>query len=570
MKFAKFENVIRINCERMRLMRMRSRFTALLLVFAIVLMTLPVTLLAAAQSDPDNGDWSSQHVSIRNTSEADLMVRIGDIDNCGFGYPEDYSPFTAEKQTGHPFPWDPDPVDADGTDRVMIGTGYKGDYMDGYSERWAFDPVGTTTRPIKMIYDASGISIKSALLQLLVDDFQAPEWGSQFTVTINGKDAPFVAEILNHVVQTGPTAFIMSADIPESFFKDIASGSLSIHINDATTGKGDGFAIDFVKLLVNYNRSKYISTISGFVKNIQGVPIEGATVRVLGTRNTVKTGANGNFTAEVIAGLNVFRASKDGYIENYKFCTIPSGKTLDLRDVASDEYNDIYLANGKGSADINYLLFAAGNSWSDASAWATEELKKADELGIIPDSLKGENLTKSITRAEFAAIAVKVYENLANTLAIPAMINPFKDTTDVEVLKAFNTGLMVGISIDRFDPNALLNREQAATALTRVFKRATIPEWTFATDVNYVLNFVWPTRFLDDAQISSWAKESVYFMVSNDIIKGVGNNKFAPRAITSIEQAQGYASATREQALVIALRMIENLKGKSASYSLKQ
>lgn len=204
-----------------------------------------------------------------------------------------------------------------------------------------------------------------------------------------------------------------------------------------------------------------------------------------------------------------------------------------------------------------------------ASEWATKELQKADELGLIPDALKTADLTKNITRAEFAAVAVKVFENLAGTKALPATVNPFKDTSDVEVLKAYNTGLMVGVSADKFEPSTLLNREQAATALTRVFKRATIPGWTFATDGNYTLNFTLPAKFADDGSISDWAKPSVYFMVTNDIIKGVGDNKFSPRAITTAEQAQGYASATREQALVIAVRMVENLGGKTADYTAK-
>ena len=55
-------------------------------------------------------------------------------------------------------------------------------------------------------------------------------------------------------------------------------------------------------------------------------------------------------------------------------------------------------------------------------------------------------------------------------------------------------------------------------------------------------------------------KDSVYFMVANNIIKGMGDNKFAPRNTTSQEEAEGYATATREQALVIAVRMVENLK----------
>ena len=48
-------------------------------------------------------------------------------------------------------------------------------------------------------------------------------------------------------------------------------------------------------------------------------------------------------------------------------------------------------------------------------------------------------------------------------------------------------------------------------------------------------------------------------MVANQIISGTGNNKFAPKNVTTAQEAQGYANATREQALAIAVRMVENL-----------
>ena len=120
-------------------------------------------------------------------------------------------------------------------------------------------------------------------------------------------------------------------------------------------------------------------------------------------------------------------------------------------------------------------------------------------------------------------------------------------------------GLMVGISETEFAPDMLLNRETAATALTRVFKRATIPGWSFATDTNYPLFFLYPPLFADNADISDWAWGSVYFMTANRIIQGIGDNMFAPRNVTSAHEAQQYATATREQAIVIALRMIESL-----------
>ncbi|MCL2153257.1 MAG: hypothetical protein FWH57_09940, partial [Oscillospiraceae bacterium] len=93
----------------------------------------------------------------------------------------------------------------------------------------------------------------------------------------------------------------------------------------------------------------------------------------------------------------------------------------------------------------------------------------------------------------------------------------------------------------------------------RVFKRSTIPGWSFEADADYPMNYTRPEPFDDDADISDWARDSVYFMVANRIILGVGYNVFAPRAVTSVQQAAGYAIATREQAILLALRMVENM-----------
>ena len=95
-----------------------------------------------------------------------------------------------------------------------------------------------------------------------------------------------------------------------------------------------------------------------------------------------------------------------------------------------------------------------------------------------------------------------------------------------------------------------------------VLKAAYIQGWTLSTDGNYTLNFTEPVKFADDDKISDWAKPSVYFMTANEIIAGTGNNIFSPRATTAAEQAAFYASATREQALAIAIRIVDNLKGK--------
>jgi hypothetical protein len=221
---------------------------------------------------------------------------------------------------------------------------------------------------------------------------------------------------------------------------------------------------------------------------------------------------------------------------------------------------------------------ADGNSrysdWSDmlvlnekvdftASQWALPELAEADRLGLIPDCLKGQDLTKKITRAEFAAVSVKVFEALANTKA-EAAEDPFKDTDDPEVLKAFNVGITDGKNSagDLFGPDDLLTREQAATMLTRVWKKVNLSGWTLKPDGVFDAQFkeayTMPARFSDDEKISSWAYDSVYFMAANHIVEG-SNGAFSPRAVTDAEKAVGYAQATREQALAIAVRMAKNL-----------
>ncbi len=227
-----------------------------------------------------------------------------------------------------------------------------------------------------------------------------------------------------------------------------------------------------------------------------------------------------------------------------------------------------FVMSEDGMSFIGHSRYGSNAAWRvwngkrilETSEWATEEIQTAYQMGVVPDCLVGVDLSQSITRAEFAAVSVRAYELLANTKALPVVNNPFTDTTDVDVLKAYNAGITTGVSETEFEPDTLLNREQAATMLTRVFKRATLDGWTIATDKDFALTYDKPDVFADDADISDWAKDSVYFMVANGIINGVGDNKFAPKNITTEEEATGYANATREQALIIAVRLVENLK----------
>lgn len=182
------------------------------------------------------------------------------------------------------------------------------------------------------------------------------------------------------------------------------------------------------------------------------------------------------------------------------------------------------------------------------SSWAKETVARAVTLGILPESLATANLTKPITRAEFAAVSVNTYACMAKKTVLPYSPNPFNDTSDVDVLRAYNAQLTDGTGDGAFTPDARLTRESGATMLARAYKHVIYPGYTLAKDGDFSLWYSRPAFFTDDGDISDWAYASVNFMSENDIINGLGDNRFGPKD-----------NMTREQAIVIAVRMIDNL-----------
>ena len=176
-------------------------------------------------------------------------------------------------------------------------------------------------------------------------------------------------------------------------------------------------------------------------------------------------------------------------------------------------------------------------TWAAASKWALDELNKANDAGLIPAIFDKEDLTKNITRKEFAHVAVKLYEKVSGKKAEKVAKNPFTDTKDEEVLKAYNVGITAGMSETTFEPDTLITREQMATMMTRALTKAGI-------DTKVDLEKV--KKFDDDAEMHSWGKDSIYYMSNIEIIKGMGDNKFGV-----------LGNATREQSLLISVRSAE-------------
>jgi hypothetical protein len=189
-------------------------------------------------------------------------------------------------------------------------------------------------------------------------------------------------------------------------------------------------------------------------------------------------------------------------------------------------------------------------AWSNASTWATPELQKAADEGLIPDILKGADMTKPITREEFCELALLLYEKTTGDSPDPVSPNPFTDTKNVQILKAFALGITKGTSATTFTPKKTINRQECATMLFRTIK-------AIAPDADYSIEGV--PDFPDQKEIDAWAVEGTKFMAKLGIIKVNSQGYFMPKATTTAQTATGYGMATREAAILMSVRTYDTI-----------
>ncbi len=277
--------------------------------------------------------WKQPYHTAYQTEIADVVYRYGDIDNFGFGWPEDFDPFSGESTPKHRFPFYPQSSDPLGTDQIMVVSAYKYRGEEGYKkvkrDGYTMRTKRPANQPKKMVlaYDLKGTAVRSALLQLFIDDFQAPNFGSKFRIWINNKEAIYINNLLNEVEQTGPIGKLLSVQIIPEFIPEIESNKLEIFIDGPDENVGDGFAVDFIQLLVN-PKNIPSSSVEGMVVDAKtDKPIANAMVKVSGS-DPLTTVSDGSFKDdEVPSGLSVIQASKAGYKSNKVTEDLIAGET---------------------------------------------------------------------------------------------------------------------------------------------------------------------------------------------------------------------------------------------------
>ncbi|MGI6751131.1 MAG: S-layer homology domain-containing protein [Anaerovoracaceae bacterium] len=160
------------------------------------------------------------------------------------------------------------------------------------------------------------------------------------------------------------------------------------------------------------------------------------------------------------------------------------------------------------------------------SEWAEDEIEEAYKYGLTYAGVEGD-YKKQITREEFATIAVKLYEKLSGKTATPAA-NPFTDTSNPEILKAYNIGIVKGTSATEFSPSKNITRQEICAMIKRALK---------GSYPNLKTTFSGDFPFVDAHKIASWALEDVKYAYQHDIMQGTSANTISPLSNTTREQA---------------------------------
>lgn len=352
----------------------------------------PPMVPVAGTGDPAH-DWPLEYERTVGGPEADLVVRTGDINNLGFGWPKDFDPFPGESTPVHRWPdINHIPPNAPpGTDRIMVGTsvmpvrmsiehvtgqadriavsllakqrlygdGYSGSIGDCFLVRdfeaqledphapiviaskeegerevtrfWA--PKCTREReltmptPIVLNVGELPSKINEVLVQIFADDFQPRALNSHFQLSLNGTRIPTFEYAINSLDQSGPIGKLITLRLLPEYWPLLKSGTVKLLIDDPMTHVPDGYAVDFVRILVNPHKFKYQVSLTATVRDAQThKPITGATVNA--GLESAATDRQGKCELKGIpAGLVVATANAPGYDENSVPVDLPAGQS---------------------------------------------------------------------------------------------------------------------------------------------------------------------------------------------------------------------------------------------------
>ena len=167
------------------------------------------------------------------------------------------------------------------------------------------------------------------------------------------------------------------------------------------------------------------------------------------------------------------------------------------------------------------------------SNWAVPEIIDANTSGLLTPSAANDFL-RPLTRDEFCELVVEMVERtLGDSLPMPSY-NPFVDDVDpisIHALKAWNYGIILGITNTKFAPKDNVERQQLCTMMIRAIHGL---EKDLKT--NLLLPGIATLPYKDASNILEYAVDSVKLAYTNGIMHGNTLGQFLPRDNISSEE----------------------------------
>ena len=189
------------------------------------------------------------------------------------------------------------------------------------------------------------------------------------------------------------------------------------------------------------------------------------------------------------------------------------------------------------------LTTGAGAAGAKYSSWFAPYYKEMQELGILPSSFTSGDLTATITRGEMCELAVVAFEKATgNVIDELDRTDYFTDTTDKNILKAYEYGIVSGYPDGSFQPGKTLTRQEFFKIIQNFCEAAAYTS-TRSKDLS---------AFADSGSIGSWAREAAQLCVSNAFVDGTKTG--------SSYYLRPTAGASRQEAMVMFLRAYKDVR----------
>ncbi|MCC5909122.1 MAG: leucine-rich repeat protein [Clostridiaceae bacterium] len=304
-----------------------------------------------------------------------------------------------------------------------------------------------------------------------------------------------------------------------------ATSTETVKSSESTTIKQEGATLKFPRNTMDRDFEVIIER----VNNVSRLPMD-SNRKIVGEVFEITKNKTGNFDKNITVMLpfDESEVDFDKYDVSLFWLNEKTNEWLELDKVKVNK------SNGNVSGEIDHFtkfaILATEKKTKEvieaklidiAGHWAEESIIKLIEMeainGYLDDTFKPEN---NITRGEFATVLVR---------ALDLEVGFGKVFADTEehwakdyIATAYEQGILKGYDENAFGANDYITREQMAVMVIKAIKlEGSVEENTF----------------IDEKDISDWAKSAVDTAIENNIITGYPDNTFRPQSYATRAEA---------------------------------